>query len=80
MPDIHAIHNESFRRAMAEIIKPTMEAGGGDGAVMTVLESVVTGVLLALYSDPKKAAAMLEEGLVPGVIGRLTDAVPYRHT
>ena len=74
MPDLHAIHNDSYRKAMADIVKPTMEAGGGDSAVMTVLESTVTGVLLALYRDPKKAAAMLEEGLVPGVIGRLTDA------
>ena len=76
MADLNAIGNDSFRKAMAKIIKPTLAAGGGDSAVMVVLESTVAGVLLALYKNGKMAAAMMEEGLVPGVVDRL---VKYDH-
>lgn len=42
------------------------------GAVMVTLEHLVSTVLLvAMDRDPKKAAAMLNEGLVEGVEGRL---------
>ena len=42
------------------------------GAIMTTLEGLVTLMLLsAMRNDPKKAAAMLNEGLVPGVESRL---------
>lgn len=42
------------------------------GAVMVTLEHLVSTVLLvAMDRDPKKAAAMLNEGLVEGVESRL---------
>lgn len=39
--------------------------------IMVTLEHTVATVLLALYADPKLAAGMLNEGLVPGVEARL---------
>ena len=39
--------------------------------IMVTLEQVITTVLLALYDDPKMAARMLNEALVPGVEERL---------
>lgn len=42
------------------------------GSVMVSLEGAVTAVLLLVMDrDPAKAAAMLNEGLVQGVEGRL---------
>lgn len=42
------------------------------GAIMTTLEGLVTLMLLAVMKqDQRKAATMLNEGLVPGVEGRL---------
>lgn len=42
------------------------------GAVMVSLEHLVSTMLLMVMDrDPKKAAAMLNEGLVQGVEGRL---------
>ncbi len=73
MPDLHKIGNESYRKAMVDIVKPTLDAGGKDSDVMVVLESTVTGVLLALHKRPEIAAGMLEEGLVPRVLERLSD-------
>lgn len=44
----------------------------GDASVMVTLEGLVTLVLLAhMGRDQRKAAAMLNEGLVPGVESRL---------
>lgn len=71
-PTLLQIHNNSARTALIEIVKPTLDAGGTAESVLVVLESVVTGVLLAIYpGDPRKASAMLEEALVPAVIERL---------
>tara|TARA_R110000751_G_scaffold146094_8_gene249980 strand:- start:2069 stop:2320 length:252 start_codon:yes stop_codon:yes gene_type:complete len=67
------IHNESFATALKAIVKPTTEAGGTDASVLIVLESTITAVLLHLYPDHTRAASMLEEGIVPGVIQRLAD-------
>ncbi len=40
--------------------------------ILVSLEHVVSAVLLTLYDrDPRKAAGMLNEGLVPGVEARL---------
>ena len=72
MTDLHKIGNDSFRKALFAIVKPTMKAGGNESAVMVVLESTIVAVLLALYRNPKKAAAMFEEGTVPGVLERLS--------
>lgn len=42
------------------------------GAIMTTLEGLVSLMLLTVMDrDERKAAAMLNEGLVPGVEGRL---------
>ncbi len=42
------------------------------GAIMTTLEGLVSLVLLTVMNrDQRKAAAMLNEGLVPGVESRL---------
>lgn len=40
--------------------------------VMVTLEHTVAAVLLALYRTPEMAAAMLNEGLVPGIESRLS--------
>lgn len=39
--------------------------------ILVVLEQTVATVLIGLYRDPAKAAGMLNEGLIPGVEGRL---------
>lgn len=41
------------------------------GAIMVTMEHTVALVLLALYGDPARAAAMLNEALVQGVENRL---------
>lgn len=66
------ICNDSTHAAVKEIIVPLADAGACDNAVMVVLEGVVAAVLLALNgNDRRKAAAVLEEALVPGVIERI---------
>jgi hypothetical protein len=40
--------------------------------IMVTTEHAVATVLLALFRDPAKAAAMLNEGLVPGIETRLS--------
>jgi len=73
MTDMTKIHDESFRLATQNIMKPTLNAGGKDSDVMVVLESTITNVLLALNNkDARMSAGMLEEGLVPGVLERLS--------
>ena len=39
--------------------------------IMVTLEHAVASVLLCLIRDPRKASAMLNEGLLQGVEGRL---------
>ena len=39
------IHNRDAGRIVREIVKPTLDAGGGPKDVLVLLESVVTGVL-----------------------------------
>jgi hypothetical protein len=66
------ICNDSTHAAVKEIIVPLADAGACDNAIMVVLEGVVAAVLLALNgNDKRKAAAFLEEALVPGVIERI---------
>ena len=73
MTELHKIGNISFKKAADEIILPTMNAGGNESSVMVVLESTIAAVLLTLNKgDSRRAAAMLEEGLVPRLIERLT--------
>lgn len=78
MTDLKEIHIRSFGKAMREIVIPTLDAGGDEADVLAVLESTITGVLLALYRDPRMAARMLEESLVPQVIGRISDHAARR--
>jgi hypothetical protein len=42
------------------------------GEIMRTLEQVVAAILILSMRDARKAAAMLNEGLVPGVEYRLT--------
>lgn len=60
---------DTFRakRAAAEII----DGRTVDAQIMVTLEHTVATVLIALYRDPRKAAGMLNEGLVQGIEGRL---------
>ena len=75
MSSLKDIHNASFKRAVDEIVKPTIEAGGSTSAVMVVLETTVVATLLACAKldgqSPRHYAALLETGLVPAVIERL---------
>ena len=69
------ICNDSTHGAVKEIILPLMDAGACNNAVMVVLEGVIAAVLLALNgNDARKAATILEEALVPGVIERIARA------
>lgn len=61
-------------RAMraAKIIVDNRDLGADLGKIMVTLEHAVATVLLAVMgNDPKKAAGMLNEGLVAGVEKRL---------
>ena len=42
-----------------------------EGAIMVTLEHTVATILISLYGDPARAAAMLNEGLVPRIEERL---------
>ena len=58
--------------AAAKLIFDGRDPATEMGAIMTTLEGLVSLVLLAVMGrDGRKAAAMLNEGLVPGVEGRL---------
>jgi hypothetical protein len=48
MTDITDLHNKSLLPIVSSIVKPTIDAGGSWSAVLVVLESVVTGVMLTL--------------------------------
>lgn len=43
--DLTALHNEAAGRIVADIVRPTINAGGEISDVLVLLESVVTGVL-----------------------------------
>ena len=74
------IHNDSATDAARQIINPTLNAGGSESAVMVVLESVVTIVLLTLArGDARVAAAMFEDGLALRVIERIADHGAGKH-
>lgn len=47
-------------------------------SIMVTLEHTVAAVLLAVYDDPRKAAGMLNEALVPGIERRLMDYLNKR--
>ena len=58
--------------AASKLIIDGRDPNADVGAIMTTLEGVVTLMLLAVMrQDQRKAAAMLNEGLVPGVESRL---------
>lgn len=59
--------------AAAKLILDGRDPDADMGAIMTTLEGVVTLMLLTVMGqDERKAAAMLNEGLVPGVEERLS--------
>lgn len=43
-----------------------------ESQILVTLEHTVATLLLAFYPDPRKAAAMLNEGLIPGIEARLS--------
>jgi hypothetical protein len=46
MKTAHQIHNETAGAIVAQIVRPTLDAGGQMTDVLVLLESVVTGVML----------------------------------
>lgn len=54
--------------------KTILDGRGADdaAAIMVTLEHAVATVLIALYRDHAHAAAVLNEGLVPGVEARIS--------
>ena len=65
---------EDTRRALeaAKAIVDHRRASADFAAIMVTLEHAVATVLIALMPDTRKAAAMLNEGLVPGVEARIS--------
>jgi hypothetical protein len=48
MNSILELHNQSAGKIVADIVRPTLEAGGETTDVMVLLESVLVGVSLAV--------------------------------
>ncbi len=65
------IGEQSTAQAIKEIVVPTSDAGGEVADVMVILEGVVAGVLIAMFHDPRKAAHILNEGLLEGIEQRI---------
>lgn len=59
-------------RAAAKAIVDGRDLVHDQSRILVSLEHMVAVLLLILMRDPRKAAAMLNEGLVPGVEGRLS--------
>lgn len=58
--------------AAAKLIIDGRHPDADSGAILVTLEGLVALVLLAVMkNDPRLAAGMLNEGLVPGVEGRI---------
>lgn len=65
--------------AAAKLIIDDRDPSADHGAVLVTLEGLVSLVLLAVMgNDERKAAAMLNEGLVPGVENRIALAASRR--
>lgn len=65
--------------AAAKLIFDGRDPSADSSSILVTLEGLVSLVLLAtMGNDPDKAAAMLNEGLVPGVESRLALAVSRR--
>ena len=65
--------------AAAKLLIDGRDPNADMGAIMTTLEGLVSLVLLAVMkNEPHKAAGMLNEGLVPGVEGRIALAASRR--
>lgn len=65
--------------AAAKLIIDGRDPSADHGAILVTLEGLVSLVLLAVMgNDEKKAAAMLNEGLVPGVEERIALAASRR--
>jgi hypothetical protein len=59
-------------RAAAKAIVDGRDLVHDQARILVTLDHVVTLLLIILMRDPRKAAAMLNEGLVPGIEERLT--------
>lgn len=65
--------------AAAKVIIDGRDPRSDHGAILVTLEGLVSLLLLAtMDNDPQKAAGMLNEGLVPGVEGRIALAASRR--
>lgn len=62
------------QRALAAVkaILDDRDPGGDAASIMVTVEHAFAAVLLALYKEPRLAAAMLNEALLPGVESRLS--------
>ena len=64
--------------AAAKLIIDGRDPKADHGAILVTLEGLVSLILLTVMSEPRTAAAMLTEGLVPGVEARIALAASRR--
>ena len=75
-PERAALHNQLSGEIVKQIIKPMMESGASFSSVLVLLESVITGVLLALSATERWSPAQREiylRKLVSGVRNRVDE-------
>jgi len=68
------VHDSSVPAAMNCIISPTFHAGGGQASILTVLETVICGVMCAIEEDPRVASFVLDE-----MINRVIERIQATH-
>ena len=56
--NLTVIHNRDAGKILRAIVTPTITAGGGYAGVMTLLESVVVGVLLVVAPKGREEALL----------------------
>jgi hypothetical protein len=66
-----SLDNERARAAIKALVDGR-DLVHDQSRILVTLDHMVAVTLLALMRDPRKAAAMLNEGLVPGVEERLS--------
>lgn len=66
---ISAHHNKAAGEIVRQIVKGTIEAGGGSRDVLVLLESVLAGVVLAVVQeqDDQEAVILVAEGALPRI-------------
>lgn len=70
---MHEAQKDTLRAvAAAKAIIDGRDPSDEPSSILVSLEHAVAAVLLAVHRNPKIAAAMLNEGLVPGIEARLS--------